>query len=155
MDETVTASLHAPLAVCADELADLAGYPAWFDAIASAESTTVTDTDPGDAAWFITLRAQVGPFARSKRLRMVRTRHDVGAEAASIRFERHEDDGRDHSPWLLHVSLSSSTPGDGPTDASVRLHYGGRLWAPPLDVILRSQIEKAVPALDRRLVAGA
>ncbi len=155
MDETVTARLSAPLADCAAELADLSGYPAWFDAIAAVEATEVTDTDPGDAAWFITLKARVGPFSRSKRLRMVRTRHDVTDTGAVLHFERHEDDGREHSPWLLHVTLDSPAPDSGPTDASVRLHYGGRLWAPPLDAILRAQIEAAVPALDRRLTTPA
>lgn len=152
MDETVTATLTAPLETCADDLRDLTGYPEWFDAIAAVEPTEVADGDPGDAAWFITLKAQVGPFARSKRLRMVRTSDEVTSDRASLHFERHEDDGRDHSPWLLHVELTSDTATSGPTMASVRLHYGGRLWAPPLDHILRTQIERAVPALDRRLL---
>ena len=149
MDEHVTAELAAPIGTCHAELRDLGGYPDWFEAIASTESAPPADGDPGGPAWFVTLRARVGPFARSKRLRMVRTADAADGDTATVRFERHEDDGRDHSPWRLDVVLSAAGPDR--TTATVGLHYGGRLWAPPLDAVLRHQIGAAIPALSERL----
>ena len=46
---------------------DLDDYPAWMPLVHRAVPA------PGAAAWDVELRATVGPFARSKRLRMVRS----------------------------------------------------------------------------------
>ncbi len=69
------------------------------------------------------MRARLGPFARSKQLRMVRTRFDV--PGTRVTFERRELDGRDHSPWVLRADVD-----EHPRGAVLRmhLHYGGGLW---------------------------
>jgi hypothetical protein len=64
----VTATLDAPCG--ADELFswvdDLNRYAQWLSIIANV-------TADGDDTWMVDLRGRVGPFARSKRLRMRRT----------------------------------------------------------------------------------
>jgi hypothetical protein len=64
----------------------------------------VQEVSPTDdrRTWEVELQAQVGPFARSKRLRMVRVVHDPGRRVV---FERDEIDGRRHSPWILAATL--------------------------------------------------
>ena len=104
-------------------LADLGTYPSWLDFVTAAEPD-------GDEAWSVTLRARLGPLARSKRLRMVRTHLDD----ESVRFERSETDGRDHSAWLLSAELTSVDPDH--SDVKVHLHYGGALWSAPLEIVL-------------------
>ena len=81
-------------------------------------------------AWDVELRARVGPLARSKRLRMVRTVHDPVRAAV---FERQEVDGRSHAPWVLTAlveplsqpSVEMSQPS---VELTMRLAYGGSLW---------------------------
>ncbi len=84
---------------------------------------TVAADDDGRPAWEVELRARLGPFARSKRLRMVRTVHD--APTTHVRFERVEHDGRSHSPWVLDVTVADHAAG---SRLEMRLHYGGALW---------------------------
>jgi hypothetical protein len=103
-----------------DELTD---YPAWMP-LAHRVSAVAPEAD-GRPAWEVELRARLGPFARSKRLRMVRTVHDV--EAAHVRFERVEHDGRSHSPWVLDATVVGGAGADG-SRLEMRLHYGGALW---------------------------
>lgn len=115
----VHASLEAPCS--ADELFafvdDLAKYPAWVDLVHRA-----TPLD-GAAEWQVELRARIGPLARSKQLRMRRTTLDPVGHAAV--FERHETDGRRHSPWVLRAHVADV--GDG-CSLHMHLHYGGGLW---------------------------
>ena len=74
-------------------------------------------------AWDVELRARVGPLARSKRLRMVRTVHDPVRAAV---FERQEVDGRAHAPWVLTALVE---PMSQPSvELTMRLAYGGSLW---------------------------
>ncbi|MGD9996046.1 MAG: hypothetical protein AB7L17_21065 [Ilumatobacteraceae bacterium] len=100
---------------------ELDGYPAWMPLAHRVESVGRDELDR--PAWDVELRARVGPFARSKRLRMVRTVHDVAD--ATVRFERAERDGRRHSPWVLDASVSAT--GEG-SRLDMHLHYGGGLW---------------------------
>ncbi len=144
----VTASLEAP---CPPEalfplVADLGGYPGWLDIVPRA---VAVDAHPDDAgpAWSVDLRGRLGPFARAKRLRMVRTAHRAPAHA---RFERREHDGRDHSDWILDAEVAGTADGSVLT---MRLHYGGRLWMPALDRLLAEEIERSRPRLLARLTA--
>lgn len=143
MLKTIAAELPAPADRIADVLRDLANYPDWLDIVRRAEPA---DAQPGDVgpAWMVTLRAKVGPLARSKRLRMVRT---VDA-ADQLRFERAEIDGRDHAAWILDARLT----GDEPCRVTVELRYEGRLWSAPLEAVLGSQVDDAIPRL-RSLVS--
>jgi hypothetical protein len=119
---------------------DLARYPAWFGAVQRAEPD---DPRPGDdgPAWRVDLRGRLGPLARVKRLRMVRTSHDP---AMSVRFERREDDGRAHSPWVLAADVRA-VPGG--TRLDVHVHYGGGLFGPVLERLLADEVARAKPRL--------
>ncbi len=116
---------------------DLAHYPQWMPLVHRAVPAA------GDeGAWSVELRARVGPLARSKRLRMVRT---VIESPRRVAFERAELDGRSHAPWILAVDLD---PAGGPTGSpatvlSMRLRYGGGLWTGGLlERVLIEQIEQ-------------
>ena len=129
----VTASLEAP---CAAErlfelIDDLSTYPLWNGLVHSAIA------EPGgQPAWDVELRARLGPLARSKRLRMVRTVRD--AEAFTAAFERDQADGRNHSPWVLEARIVER---DGLSTLTMRLHYGGSLWTGgALERVLAEQI---------------
>ena len=123
---------------------DLGRYPEWLDIVPRA---SVAAPQPGDAgpAWSVDLRGRLGPFARAKRLRMVRTVHEPSSHA---RFERVEHDGRPHSSWVLDASVE---PRGAATTLTMRLHYGGRLWVPALDRLLADEIERSRPRLLARL----
>jgi len=106
-------------------VADLGAYPAWMRLVHAAEPLTVGDGEP--PAWSVEIRAQVGPFARSKRLRMERV--DAVPDSSAV-FERAEVDGRDHARWALRVELEtdSSISDRSPTTVTMHLAYDGRLW---------------------------
>jgi hypothetical protein len=125
---------------------DLARYPEWLDIVPRAVATEPHADDVGPA-WSVDLRGRLGPFARAKRLRMVRTVH---APPSHARFERVEHDGRDHSSWVLDASIEGV---DGSSTLTMRLHYGGRLWMPALDRLLADEIERSRPRLLARLGA--
>jgi hypothetical protein len=93
----------------------------------------------GGSPYFVTLIAKIGPFARRKRLRMVRT--DSCDDGAT--FERRETDGRQHSTWVLGAHARAGDP----TIVTMRLAYGGGLWSDVLEGVLESQIEGAADQL--------
>ena len=138
--------LTATLATAADPTSlytwidDLGRYPQWLDIVPAATPAPAVDGDPGPA-WFVTLRGKLGPLARAKRLRMVRTEHDPHQR---VRFERREDDGREHSPWVLTGDVAATDEG---ATLTMRLHYGGSLWVPMLDRVLTGEIERSRPRL--------
>lgn len=138
MRKTIAATLDAPPAAVADLLGELDRYPDWLDLVVAADTTVATKGDIGPA-WLVTLRAKVGPFARSKRLRMVRVANDPD----HLRFERSELDDRDHASWVLDARLSQTRP----CMVNVELSYSGRLWSSPLEAILRSQTSTAIERL--------
>ncbi len=111
---------------------DLDDYPAWMPLVHDVERL---EGEP--PAWSVELRAQVGPFARSKRLRMVRTEFDADR---CVVFERVEQDGRDHSPWILRAELHRHGPA---TELTMHLTYGGSLWGGPiLERVLDDQVRR-------------
>lgn len=119
---------------------DLARYPQWLDIVPRAEVAHALATDPGPA-WTVDLRGRLGPFARAKRLRMVRT---ASASPTHVRFERAERDERQHSSWVLDATIDGD---EASSRLTMRLHYGGRLWAPALDRLLTDEIERSRPRL--------
>ncbi|MDQ6696105.1 MAG: SRPBCC family protein [Actinomycetota bacterium] len=142
----VVADLTAPCT--AEELFrwvdDLGRYPQWLGIVERAEA--LPDQVDGRPAWQVELRGRLGPLARSKRLRMVRT---VLSDDAVV-FERNEHDGRNHSTWVLRADVAPTSDGSVLT---MRLHYGGSLWGPVLERLLRDEIERSrTRLLDR--VAG-
>lgn len=99
---------------------------------------------PDDAppAWIVELQAKVGPFTRSKRLRMVRTVHRPGER---VRFERSEADDRSHAPWVLTADLE---PLGDATRLTMTLRYGGRLWTGGvLERVLDDQVRQGSETL--------
>ncbi|HEY8546111.1 MAG TPA: SRPBCC family protein [Acidimicrobiales bacterium] len=143
----VTAELVAPCGV--EELftwvGDLARYPAWLDIVPVAVPAEPHPEDRGPA-WSVDLRGQMGPFARSKRLRMVRVLHQP---PLSVRFERFEHDGRDHSVWALQADVEPLDDEDGrPTSLlRMRMHYGGALGGPIIEKLLADEITRSGPRL--------
>ena len=124
----LTAAMHAP---CPPEalfawVDDLGRYPSWLGIVERAEPET--PAADGEVAWTVDLRGKVGPFARSKRLRMVRV------------FERRETDGRHHSAWLLEAEVDEV---DGGSSLSMRLRYGGALWGPVLERLLGDEVDRS------------
>lgn len=118
MRTTESVTVPAEPALVFPHVADLAAYPAWLPLVHEAEPIA------GDVpAWRVELRARVGPFARSKQLRMVRTALEPDRSAT---FERAELDGREHARWALHAELRA----DGPACTVVTMHlaYDGGLW---------------------------
>ena len=128
-------------AVVHPHVADLARYVEWMP--------MVHDVEPaGDGVWNVELRAKVGVFARSKRLRMKRTVNTP----QQIVFERDEIDGRRHSPWKMSVALHNVEAG---CVVTVDLSYGGNLWtAGILDRVLAAQVDAGKTGLVRA-VQGA
>ena len=125
-------------------VADLGTYPDWLPLVHDAVSEPAGEADT--PAWTVELRAQVGPFARSKQLRMVRV-EQIADELAV--FERREIDGRDHARWTLRVELAPA--GDG-TLVTMHLAYEGALWTGGvLERVLDEQIRAGRAGLQRLL----
>lgn len=143
MHQTVTAPVAAPPDRVAAIIGDLATYPDWLDLVTAA---TPAAPDSGRPVWLVTIRAKVGPFARSKKLRMVRTLPVGTTNGSTYRFERQELDGRDHSAWTLDASVTPD-PNKAAT-VTMDLRYEGGLWTTPLEPILGSFIAGAGPDLE-------
>ena len=109
---------------------DLGDYPAWMGLVHAARSVEAD-------VWDVELRGRVGPFARSKRLRMRRT---VIAPGSHVRFERDETDGRAHGRWVLDARVDPTPNG---ARLAMRLHYGGRLWSSIVERVLLDEIESS------------
>lgn len=137
----VSATLDAPCSpeVLFAEVDDLSTYPGWLDLVARAEAEAGSDP-----AWRVDLRARIGPLARSKRLRMVRTVHEAPTH---VRFERAEADGRSHSTWVLDAEVRATATG---SHLLMRLHYGG-LLGPVVERLLGDEVERATPRLSARV----
>ena len=113
---------------------DLGEYPRWLE--------IVTTADPrDDGSWAVDLRGRVGPLARTKRLRMVRAEL---VDDQRVVFEREELDGRQHSPWRLTAQVDEA---DGGSTLVMDLHYGGGLFEPLIERVLRDEIERSRPRL--------
>ncbi len=138
----VTSSVDAPCspAELFAIVEDLSVYPTWLSIVPKAMVAEGDAADPGPA-WAVDLRGRLGPLARSKRLRMVRTEHE---SPTHVRFERGELDGREHSPWVLDAEVEATEHGSRLT---MRLHYGGSLGGSILEHMLRDEIEESRPRL--------
>ena len=155
MLRVVTAELDHPPSRVYPVLADLGSYAEWMPLVHRVEPA---DPAAGPAAagpiaepaWQVTLRARIGPLARTKRLRMVRT---VAEAHGHVRFERAETDGRSHSAWIMDGTVTGR---DRSRRSSVRieLRYEGGLWSGALDALLGSSVDDAVDGLRRRVERG-
>ena len=116
---------------------DLTRYPQWLEIVTRAEPM---EDDGNEPAWAVDLRGRMGPLARSKRLRMVRTGHDVPHHVV---FERAELDGRNHSPWMLRAEVLEGAKDPEGSTLRMTLTYGGGLFGPVLERVLRDEIERS------------
>jgi len=114
------------------QIESLDTYPAWMRLVHHVEPAA---PEAGRPAWQVQLRARVGPFARSKRLRMVRTVFEPGRR---VRFERVQDDDRDHAAWILEATVTAHPSG---TELTMDLEYTGDLWG---DALLRPLLDEEV-----------
>lgn len=121
---------------------DLSVYPTWMKLVHDVDE----EMPRGDRrTWNVELQAQVGPFARSKRLRMTRVVHEPDRRVV---FERDEIDGRRHSPWILAATLHPEVSVAGDTRLTMTLTYGGNLWTGAvLQRVLDDHIERGAAAL--------
>ena len=118
----VTATVEAPVGVekLFAVVSDLSTYPRWLSIVHQVKAQADVSGEP--RSWMVELRGKVGPFARSKRLRMVQST----CESPNIVvFERRETDGRKHSPWVLTAQVETTSVG---SNLTVDLHYGGTLF---------------------------
>ena len=126
------------------EVESLDTYPEWLEIVPRVVPAEPDAGDPGPA-WMVDLRGQLGPLRRSKRLRMVRSVH---RPQERVEFVRRELDGRSHSEWKLTAQVG---PGEDGSTLAMSLHYGGNLWVPMLERILRDEIERSRLRLVDRL----
>ncbi len=148
MHQQVTVDIDAPIEHVFPIIADLSHYPQLLEVVhhvAGQPGDRQNSATCENPAWLVTLRTQIGPLARSKRLRMVRTVHQPLAEVC---FERRENDDRQHSPWTMSSTVLPLTDKSG-TRVTMGLHYGGRLWTSLLDGVLEAQIRQATTNLER------
>ena len=115
---------------------DLGRYPSWLGIVEHAMPSPPARGGDELPAWSVDLRGRLGPFARSKRLRMVRTERVVPSLAV---FERRETDERHHSSWMLRAEVSQRQAGSA---LLMRLHYGGALWGPVVERLLAEEVEQ-------------
>ena len=144
LEETIDLAATRPQVV--DVLSDLASYAEWLDIVSLAELAGVEIDDR--PVWMVELRARIGPFARTKRLRMVRTVLDIGPDRTEVLFTRREEGARDYSDWTLSVVVEDA--GAAECRVVLRLHYGGSLWTPgPLERVLADQVRVGRERLSR------
>ena len=124
----------APAARVLAYVSHLADYPQWMSLVHLATPVPAA-TVP---TWDVELRAKVGPFARSKRLRMVRTTYDT-TNPTRVVFERRELDGREHAAWRLEVTINTTAL--GATELVMQLHYDGRFFVSVVEAILQQNID--------------
>lgn len=136
----LVADLEVPVGAAAawPHVESLDRYPPWM--------RLVHRVEPVDAlphTWDVELRARVGPFTRSKQLRMERTEY---VPHERVRFERVAVDGRDHAEWTLTTTLADVEDG---TRVQAELFYGGELWSGDgiLRRVLDDEIRRAKTAL--------
>jgi len=118
-------------------------YPLWLPLVHGVERTADADGETGPS-WLVEIRARVGPFARSKRLRMTRTTHE---DRSVAEFERAELDGRNHARWALRTELRELTAcadsGAASTEVTMHLSYDGSLWGGALlERVLDEEIKR-------------
>jgi len=126
----ITAELIAPCEpiVLFELVDDLERYPEWLEIVPAASVVE-------EGVWNIDLRGRVGPFARTKRLRMART---VWQPPTRVVFERDELDDRDHSTWRLSIDIEQIDIG---SQLEMSLFYSGSLLQPVVERLLRDEIE--------------
>ncbi|MFM8858165.1 MAG: hypothetical protein ACKOI2_13400 [Actinomycetota bacterium] len=144
----VVHDFDAPLESVLVWVSDLSTFPQWTRVLHRVEE----EPSPSDSprAWQVELRGKIGPFARSKRLRMIQV---PTSDSGHLRFERRELDGVDHGVWRLDVRVHQGDP-LARSNLSAVFEYEGRLWSGAIERLLRDEIEASKQRLTD-LVAGS
>lgn len=135
MRQTIELNVASSLDNVFTALRDLETYTEWLSFIDSIEKVEIQGEDQ---SWIVVLRSQLGPFARMKKLRMVKSSEHLGR---SVCFSRSEVDAKEHSSWDLEVSCSSLD--DANTKVALTVSYGGKFWSRPLETAFNSHVEEA------------
>lgn len=131
----------APAAVLA-EIEDLPGYSDWHGMVHAVEAD-------GDG-WLVDLKGRLGPFTKTKRVRLVRAESTVPGE---VRFVRKELDRTDYGGWELQGTVEPAT-GEGPCTLRFRLLYDGSSpLTSMLEPVLRAETHRSADRLRQRLAA--
>ena len=157
VNQSVTKVITQPIDKVFGVLRDLSTYPDWMGLVSSVEpdgthstrdSTDIIEvsSEYNTEAYFVTISGKLGPFSRSKKLRMVETSISDDAEK-HVRFERQETAEGDFSEWIMEATANKVD--DTNTEVTVELIYGGKLWTSGLDSVLESQIDKSVEQLTK------
>ncbi len=145
MDISLEAALDATPATVLAAVSDLPGYPIWHGMVKRVESD-------GDG-WLVDLGARLGPFTRTKRVRMVRSDDEAG-DPGQIRFVRAERDRADYGEWEMLAAVEPAT-GEGPCTLRFRLRAeGSSPLIGMLEPLLRAETDRSADRL-RRLLAGS
>lgn len=145
MDVTLGAKIDAPPAAVMAEIEDLSSYPEWHG--------MVNKVEPDGDGWLVDLGARVGPFTKSKRVRLERAPAEAGAPG-QVRFVRAEQDGKDHGHWELEGTVEPAT-GAGPCMLRFRLAYDGTSpLASMLEPFLKAETHRSADRLRARLRTG-
>ena len=144
MKATITESFPgATAAALFRHIASLEHYPSWMRLVHRVEPLPA---DTAGLAWWVQLRARVGPFTRSKQLRMVRTEC---VDDEIVRFERVQGDGRQHAAWIMVGEVSAV---DGGAELTMHLEYSGDMWSRSvLGRVLDDEVRRSTVALARLL----
>ncbi len=142
MDVSLGAKIDAAPAAVLAEVADLPDYPSWHGMVHKVE--------PDGDGWLVDVGGKIGPFTRSKRVRLVRAGEGVEGPG-EVRFVRAELDGKEHGRWELEASVDPAT-GEGPCTLRFRLHYDGSSpLASMLEPLLRAEVHRSADRLRERL----
>lgn len=129
-----TAAISASPGAVRSVLRDLSTYPGWMPIVSSVQAD-------GADHWLVELRVAIGPFARSKRIRMMRAED----RSDTVVFTRSESDGRSHSKWEMQLDLEAR---DSHTTVSAVLRYEGKMWTPgPVEDALNNGLDKGIAQL--------
>ncbi len=143
MDVTLGARIDAPPATVLAEVEDLPSYPSWHGMVHAVE--------PDGDGWLVDLGGKLGPFTRTKRVRLVRAESGVPGQ---VRFVRAERDRSDHGAWELQGTVDPPM-GDGPCTLRFRLLYDGSSpLASMLEPVLRAETHRSADRLRQRLAGG-
>jgi hypothetical protein len=147
MDVEAGLTTAAPVSSVLAHVDDLSAYPSWMSLVHSA----IREEGEQPPTWNVELRASVGPLARSKRLRLVRSEYATIGDVHRVVFERRETDGRMHAMWRLTVTVTEAA---GRTSLNMHLHYDGRFFVGVVESILRQHIEAGRARLSELLAAN-
>ncbi len=150
MDVTANVDVPVSVEILFSYVSDLKNYESWLEMVHSVKPIShVASTSNDLDTWIVELRARLGPFARSKRLRMVRK---ICEAPNCVVFERAENDGRRHSAWVLSAKVSQTEKG---SSLQMNLHYSGSLFTGGLlERALADQIEQGREKLIQQLIAN-